>query len=99
MFGKITMSEKHYSVDKQYSWFTKKNAYSIVEAFISFNDGCRSGTIYIYDEIEKEILCSYDLRCIHMQLEKCGFYKHTDAFGGTDTDLGLCELPRPINYK
>lgn len=99
IFGKINQSEKYYSVDNQYSWYTKKNVYSIFEHRISFNDGCESGTVYLYDEIDKKTLYSVNLGCLHMQTESCGFHKSINAFGGYDSELGIYQLPRPIEYK
>lgn len=88
-------SQKYYSQDGQYSFYSKRSVFSNIRMSMPGNGDAGGGTIYIYDEIENKVIFQFESSWIRSDMDASEF---TNYNGGSF----ICKsgywfnLPRPI---
>jgi hypothetical protein len=88
-------SVKHFSQDGQYSFYSKRSIFGITLFSMPGDGDTGGGTIYVYDEVEKNVIFSFESSWVRADMEASEFSSYD---GGTFSCKSghRFKLPRPI---
>lgn len=88
-------SQKYFSEDGQYSFYSKRNIYDISLINAPGDGDTNGGTIYVFDEIEKKVIYQFESSWLRADMEASGFSSYNN--GAFNCKSGhWFNLPRPI---
>ena len=88
-------SQKHFSQDGQYSFYSKRSIFGITLFSMPGDGDTGGGTIYVYDEIEKNVIFQFESSWIRSDMEASEFTSYDG--GAFNCKSGhWFNLPRPI---
>lgn len=92
-FFRYGQSQKYFSADGQYSFYSKMNIFEFRRlTTMGYSIG---GTVYIFDEIEKKVISQFESSWLKADMEMCDFSNYDGGIFSCKAKFRF-NLPRPL---
>jgi hypothetical protein len=94
-FVRYGQSPKYFSQDGQYSFYSKRSIFGITLMSMPGDGDTGGGTIYVYDEIEKNVISQFESSWLRADMGMCDFSNYDGGIFSCKAEFRF-NLPRPI---
>lgn len=94
-FVRYGQSQKHFSDDGQYSFYSKRSIIGISIINMPGDGDTGGGTIYVYDEMEKKVIFRFESTWLRADMDASEFSRYDGGVFNCKSGHWF-KLPRPL---